>query len=167
MNWYVNRCKTGSFFRSWGICIPSLEKNTLAYLWSGILCININFLNLQSHSIAEKNEVHKILQNQIWQKAVLHSGQHSIKYETLLSVSFYFLIGKRVNLDFSSTKPLNRKVCPCLMDHTHFNSFYCVHMEDKPKDSQMTCFVTIDEAEVFYYSLISLLLFLIHSIIKI
>ena len=124
MNWYVNRCKTGSFHRSWGICLPSLEKNAFVYLWSGILCININFLNLQSHKIALKNGVHKILQIQIWQKAVLHSGQHSIKYEILLFV--YFLIGTRVNLDFSSTKPLNRKVCTCLIRSYTTHSIVCI-----------------------------------------
>lgn len=44
-----------------------------------------------------------------------------------------------------------------------------MHIEDIPKVSQdkITCFVNTDEAEVFYYSLTSLLLFLIHSVIKI
>lgn len=89
------------------------------------------------------------------------------KIWNLAFVSFYFLIGTSVNLDYSLMKPLNRKICTCLIGSYTFNSFYCVHMEDEPKDSQITCFVTIDEAEVFYYSLISLLLFLIHSIIQI
>lgn len=44
-----------------------------------------------------------------------------------------------------------------------------MHFEDIPEVSQdkRTCFVKTDEAEVFYYSLTSLLLFLIHSVIKI
>ena len=108
--------------------------------------------------------MHKILQIQILQKTVLHGGQHSIKHAIFFC--FYFLTGTRLNLDYTSTKPLNRILRT--QDYTHFTLICFVHMEDIPKVSQgkITCFVNnTDEAEVFYYSLTSLL-FLIHSVTK-